>query len=111
MYGTHMRSSSKRSGPDDFAFEEGVTIDFGSKRLVISDAEAARTCLLEDFIDQGAPSYRRALATCEAFMDGNGTAAGAQAIFMVAVMEAGFPFEVQDIDLDLLAAQLTVDDA
>lgn len=105
-----MKNPSTRSGPNDFDFDEIVMINIGGKRLAISDAEGARTCLLEDFADQDAPSYRRALATCEAFMDGNGTATGAQATFIVAVMEAGLPFEVKNIDLDLLAAQLAVDD-
>ena len=105
-----MTNPSNRSGPGDFAFDEIVTIDCGGKLLAISDAKAARRCLLEDFSNKNAPSYLRALAMCEAFLDGNGTATGVQATFIVAVMEAGFPFEVQDIDLDLLAANLKIDD-
>lgn len=90
----------------DFSFEAPVSVQCDRHRIVIADARQAHACLLEQFSIRTAPSYLRALRTCEAFLAGSGRIAGVEATFVVAVMEAGFPFEVQDIDLRLLQSEL-----
>jgi hypothetical protein len=80
--------------PSHRAFDAAVVITIGSECLFIDTVETARRCLTERFPDADGPSYRRALTACQACLLSGASSATAQIAFVVAAMEAGFPFEV-----------------
>lgn len=106
LYPPVMTKRNQPRADADTPFDAPVSILLDGHRIVIADAMQAHACLLRQFADRAAPSYVRALNTCEAFLAGTGKVAGVQATFVVAVMEAGISFEVQDIDLRLLESDL-----
>ena len=89
---------SRGAGPDDLAPKrspKAVLVQVGGRWHVIRNAREALGCLQSEFIGTEGPSYKRAWDTCEAVIRG-AALEGAQAAFIVASMEGGHPFEVDD---------------
>ena len=93
----------KRAGPSKRGLRFGKTIlvRVDGRWHVVETADQALQCLRGVLPDKDGPSYRRALAVCQATLRGDASTEGAQATFIVAVMEGGHPFEVHDAGADL----------
>jgi hypothetical protein len=76
------------------AFDAAVILTIEDEPVFVDDAAGARMCLIERFPDSDGPSFKPALAACDACLLGGSSGAVARIMFVVAVMEAGFPFEV-----------------
>jgi hypothetical protein len=99
-----MTASAKKSSPvsaSSFRFPKTILFSLEGRWHFVGAADEALECLKNVFPDRKGPSHRRAVDTCAAFVLGNATADGAQATFIVAVMEGGHPFEVLDEGAEL----------
>jgi hypothetical protein len=76
------------------AFDAAVILTIEDEPVFVNGAAGARTCLVERFPDPDGPSFKRALAACDTYLLGGTSGAVARIMFVVAAMEAGFPFEV-----------------
>lgn len=82
-------------------FPKTILVQVEGRWHVVASAAEALQCLRKVFPDRNGPSHRRAVDTCAALVEGNTTAEGAQATFVVAAMESGHPFEVHDEGTEL----------
>lgn len=82
--------------PTEFAFDAAVVLTMDGQVQFIEDAAQARRCLVDRFPDADGPSFKRAMTACDDCLLGRGSGAAARIMFVVAAMEAGFPFEVID---------------
>ena len=99
-----MTTSGKKSSPataSGLRFPKTILVQVEGRWHVVGTADEALQCLRNVFPDRNGPSHRRAVDTCAALLQGNTTAEGAQATFMVAAMEGGHPFEVHDDGAEL----------
>jgi len=76
------------------SFDVAVVLTIEGEPVFVDDVSTARACLIERFPDADGPSYRRALAACDASLLGHSSGEVSRIVFVVAAMEAGFPFEV-----------------
>jgi len=83
-----------------------VSIKIADEWLPIRDSEVAWTCLQERWPRVRGPSYRRAVATCEAALAGEFPAVAARAAFVVAAMEAGLQFSLHKDEFDFLEQKI-----
>jgi hypothetical protein len=88
------------------SFDKIVAIKFGQEWVPVDSADLALNCLRELWADKSGPSYHRAVRNCEAHLAGEATMLAARASFMVAVMEAGLPFDVYSDHLAFMDAQI-----
>ena len=84
------------SGPATNQFDDIVCLRFEEGWRYVENGEQALECLRDRFADHNDPSWRRALATCVAFIAGQASADAAKSAFIVAAMAAGIAFEVAD---------------
>jgi len=87
-------------------FDKLVAIRIGAEWIGVDTLAEARHLLLEDWPTSGGPSFQRAIAACDAAAAGQGSIIAARAAFTVAVMEAGFAFELFDDRLSFLDFQV-----
>lgn len=64
--------------------------------FTIKDSKSAAHFLLSRWPHKTGTSYRRAILTCSAVLNGRLSQEAAQSAFVVAAMEAAIPFEVKD---------------
>ena len=83
-----------------------VSITVADEWLPIRDSEAAWTFLQERWPRVRGPSYRRAVATCEASLAGEAAPVAARAAFVVAAMEAGLQFSLHRDEIDFLEQKI-----
>lgn len=76
------------------AFDVAVILTVDGQLLFVEDVGDARKLLLERFPDPDGPSFKRALSACDACLLGSSSGATARIMFIVAAMEAAYPFEV-----------------
>lgn len=94
-----MTAGGKKTSPtgaSGLRFPRTILVQVEGRWHVIGAADEALQCLRNVFPDRNGPSHRRAVDTCAALLEGNTTAEGAQATFIVAAMESGHPFEVHN---------------
>ena len=94
-----MTAGGKKTSPtgaSGLRFPRTILVQVEGRWHVVGAADEALKCLRNVFPDRNGPSHRRAADTCTALLEGNTTAEGAQATFIVAAMEGGHPFEVHD---------------
>lgn len=99
-----MTEGGKKSSPakaSGLRFPKTILLQVEGRWHVVGAADEALQCLRNVFPDRNGPSHRRAVDTCTALLQGNTTAEGAQATFIVAAMEGGHPFEVHDEGTEL----------
>ena len=80
----------------------------GDDRHVIRDVEAACKALTGNWPNKRGPSYRRAVGTCEAALAGERPGSAVRITFVVAVMEAGFPFQLYDDEISMLEDEVAM---
>lgn len=95
--------------PAHLTFENVVALQIGGRWHFVETADQALKTLRDKFDVQNGASFERALRTCEAVFAGLVHAEGLQAVFTVAVMEAGYPFEVHDRDQTLLERRVAAE--
>jgi hypothetical protein len=88
------------------SFDKIVAVKFGEEWVPVDSADLAMNCLRELWPDTSGPSYHRAVRNCQAHLAGDATMLAARASFMVAAMEAGFPFEIYLDHLAFMDAQI-----
>jgi hypothetical protein len=89
-------------------FETLIAVCIEGEWIAVEDAERALRLLETSWPDANGPSYARALKSCRAFVEGDGTAVGAKSTFAVAAMEAGIPFELFDDYVTFAATQVAL---
>ncbi|RYE51919.1 MAG: DUF982 domain-containing protein [Hyphomicrobiales bacterium] len=104
-----MKSHSSQALAADFTFTHVVALEIDGRWRFVETVDQALECLHEEFIGHDGPSFRRALNTCEAVFAGLVPAEGMRAAFVVAAMEAGYPFEVHARDQTLLERRIDVE--
>lgn len=104
-----MKSQSSEAAAVAFTFTCVVALEIGGRWRFVETADQALKCLREEFTGHDGPSLRRALNTWEAVAAGLVPAEGLRAAFVVAAMEAGFPFEVHKRDETLLERRIGVE--
>jgi hypothetical protein len=75
-------------------FDLAVVLLIDREWTFVDNAFDALKCLRHHFPDIHAPSFVRAVATCDACLSGDLVGDSARAAMVVAAMEAGFRFEV-----------------
>jgi hypothetical protein len=74
-------------------FDSAVVLLIDGEWAFVDSAFDALICLQRHFSDIHAPSFVRAIATCDACLTGRLVGDSARAALVVAAMEAGFRFE------------------
>lgn len=99
-----MRSMSQNQDyeRDDALFAQTVLVQIDGRWHPAGDAYRALELLDVHFPTETGPSHTRAVAACESLMAGKMSPEGAQSTFVVAVMEAGLPFELHDEGPELM---------
>jgi hypothetical protein len=93
----------------EFTFTRVVALQIGGRWHFVETADQARQCLRDKFDGHDGPSFQRATSTCKAVFAGLVPADGLQATFAVAVMEAGYPFEVHERGQTLLERRVAAE--
>ena len=79
-------------------FAHVIALQIGGRWHFIETADQALHCLREEFTADDRPSFNRALNTWDAVCAGLVPIESFSAAFIVAAMEAGYPFEVHHDD-------------
>lgn len=105
-----MRSPSSAERPTTrFTFSHVVAVRIGGRWHFVETADQALKCLRDEFAGPLGPSFTRALNTCDAVSAGLVPADGLRAAFVVAAMEAGYPFEVHKRDHTLMERRVAAE--
>lgn len=88
------------------AFDKIVGIEIDGEWLAVADPTEALHLLLEAWPASPGPSYRRAVAACEAAIHEGASLIGARASLSVAAMEAGARFDLFDDQMAFLEFQV-----
>lgn len=95
--------------PAHLTFARVVALQIAGRWHFVETPDQALETLREKFDGPHGHSFQRALATCEAVFAGLVPVDGLRAAFTVAVMEAGYPFEVHDRDLALVERRVAAE--
>ena len=89
-------------------WDKVVVFTLGGDRHMVRDLETAYRSLTELWSNKRGPSYRRAVDTSEAALAGERPGSAARITFVVALMEAGLPFQLYDDEISMLEDEVAM---